>query len=364
MDRLKMLRNRGVGASHRKNRRARKQRGWDVIKLHTQETYTCQLSLLILLHSRSYGSLRPVRQHDAERIIEFDLAHMPRNSFGMRFDGLLDSLSCEDTIAAQLPYLDALEASLVDALHLLHSRNISFPISARYITFWRRRDEDRGDMKSTKLFLPFNKHARWGSDKWPPTWKAEDLARARSIFFIPKLLARLSTSAKPTLLDPATQQSLATYLKEHSIHRHDKYCMGIAPLTPRLAYQIAKSLVKRGETEKCREVLESFFGGPLPLPEPGTSPGGIYKTFMDLRACAVESERHGSATWDRDLEPKLLMDSPTMVLRFVLCRAKVASLRGDPDTEHWRRAASVLAELVPHAILAWPGDREKPVLPT
>ncbi|KAI0432042.1 hypothetical protein F5Y09DRAFT_167460 [Xylaria sp. FL1042] len=321
-------------ATRQNHRRARRKR--NIILCRTQEAYTCQLSLLILLHTRSYDTLRPVHQDDSQRSIEFDCATLPRTSRRVSFEGLLKNLCCQDTIAIQLPYLNALEESLIDALQLLHSHNISFPVSAEDIEFSRHWDGDCGDISSFKLFLLFNKKASWASDRLPPTWKAEQLSSAKSIFFIPKLLARLGASPKPTLLDHASQQALAAYLREKPTFHHDKYCLGIAPVTAELAHQIAYNLVTRNMAEKSLEVLESFFGGPMPLPEPGASPDNIYRTFSSLRARAVASEDcRGCARLDRDLEAKLLVNSPAMVTRFVCCRAEVASVLREPDRKQW-----------------------------
>jgi hypothetical protein len=89
--------------------------------------------------------------------------------------------------------------------------------------------------------------------------------------------------------------------------------------------------------EKSREVLESFFGGPMPLPEPDTSPDTICRILSNLRARAVDSEEHhGSGTGlGRDLEAKVLAVSPAMVTRFVCCRAEVASVLREPDRRLW-----------------------------
>ncbi|KAI1360696.1 hypothetical protein F5Y08DRAFT_348527 [Xylaria arbuscula] len=187
-------------ATRQNHRRARRKR--NVILCRTQEAYTCQLSLLILLHTRSYDTLHPVHQDDSQRSIEFDYATLPRTSRRVSFEGLLKNLCYQDTIAIQLPYLNALEESLVDALQLLHSHNISFPVSAKDIEFSRHWDGDCGDIRSFKLFLPFNKKASWTSDRLPLTWKAEQLSSAKSIFFIPKV----KTS------DPAPSRLISSHL--------------------------------------------------------------------------------------------------------------------------------------------------------
>ncbi|KAI0535508.1 hypothetical protein GGR58DRAFT_515341 [Xylaria digitata] len=92
----------------------------------------------------------------------------------------------------------------------------------------------------------------------------------------------------------------------------------------------------RNMAEKSREVLELFFGGPMLLPEPGTTPDTICSVFSRLRARVVDSnECRGCAGLDQDLKAKLLVDSPAMVTRLVCCRAKVASVLRDPDRKQW-----------------------------
>ncbi|KAI0804237.1 hypothetical protein GGR55DRAFT_691097 [Xylaria sp. FL0064] len=92
----------------------------------------------------------------------------------------------------------------------------------------------------------------------------------------------------------------------------------------------------RNMAEKSREVLESFFGGPMPLPEPGTTPDTISSVFSSLRARALDSnECYSCAGLDQNLKAKLLVDSSALVTRFVCCRAKVASVLRDPDRKQW-----------------------------
>ncbi|XXH01470.1 hypothetical protein Hte_007830 [Hypoxylon texense] len=250
---------------------------------------------------------------------------------------LLEALCCQETLPSKLPYLDTLQQSLVDALHILHAHYISFPVSTADIAFSRHRDEKWNEIQSLKLYLPFNKNACWASDRLPSSWKADQLACAESIFHVPKLLTRLAASPRPTVLDLASQQALAAHLRDHPTYQHDRYCLNISPLTAELAHQIAYCLAVRNMAEKSREVLESFFGGPLPLPELGTPPDTIYRTFSNLRARAVESAKHhgGNNILDQDLEAKLLVDSPAMVARFVCCVAECASILKQPDKRQW-----------------------------
>lgn len=154
---------------------------------HTEEAYTCHLTILILLHTKSYNTLHPVRQDDSQRSIEFDFASFPSASGRVFYDDLLYALCCKESLPNKLPYLDALQQSLVGALQLLHSHNISFPVSTSDIQFSRHVNEEWRDIRSLKLFLPFNKKACWASDKLPPSWKADEIACAESIFLIPKV---------------------------------------------------------------------------------------------------------------------------------------------------------------------------------
>jgi hypothetical protein len=141
---------------------------------------------LILLSTRSFDALRPIGQDDSQRIIECDCAGL-HGTNRIPFKFLLRELGSGDAISAQLRCLEALEESLIQALHLLHSHNISFPVSVEDIGFSRDWREDWGNFKSLKLFLDYNEKACWASAKLPPTWKADQLSNARSIFFVPKV---------------------------------------------------------------------------------------------------------------------------------------------------------------------------------
>ncbi|KAI0870524.1 hypothetical protein GGS24DRAFT_100498 [Hypoxylon argillaceum] len=88
--------------------------------------------------------------------------------------------------------------------------------------------------------------------------------------------------------------------------------------------------------EKSLEVLELFFGGPMPLPEPSTTPDTIYSVFSSLRARALDSNKCSSdAGLDQSLKAKLLIDSPALATRLVCCRANIASVLKDPNSKQW-----------------------------
>ncbi|KAI3331217.1 hypothetical protein F4824DRAFT_475966 [Ustulina deusta] len=62
------------------------------LQCRTEEAYTCHLSLLVLLHTKSYNTLHPVRQDDSQRSIEFDFASFPSASYRVLFYDLLEAL--------------------------------------------------------------------------------------------------------------------------------------------------------------------------------------------------------------------------------------------------------------------------------
>jgi hypothetical protein len=105
-------------------------------------------------------------------------------------------------------------------------------------------------------------------------------------------------------------------------------------MTAELAHQIAYNLVTVNWAKQCREVLESFFGGPMPLPDPGTSPDTIFRLYSDMRTRAIESGEH-PGNLPEDLKSKLRLDSPALVTRIVLCRAEAASVLRDTDRREW-----------------------------
>ncbi|KAI3329702.1 hypothetical protein F4824DRAFT_492734 [Ustulina deusta] len=69
----------------------------------------------------------------------------------------------------------------------------------------------------------------------------------------------------------------------------------------------------RNTAKKTLEVLESFFGGLMLLPEPGTTPDTISSVFSSLRACVLDSnECYSCARLDQNLKAKLPVDSPAL----------------------------------------------------
>lgn len=174
----------------------------------TQNSYTCQLSIHILLHARSHDiTLRPVRQDNYMRSIELEHTAVPR--FTASFDYLIRSIEHQKKPFLSLHNLDELERRLVDAVKVLHANNISFPVSANVIKLVVPPPSEGLDGNSPpKLFLGHNTKAGWATKKLPPTWKADQLASARSLFFIPKVGASISSHLTYMLLIRTRSYSL------------------------------------------------------------------------------------------------------------------------------------------------------------
>ncbi|RYO91426.1 hypothetical protein DL766_009852 [Monosporascus sp. MC13-8B] len=316
------------------NLKSRSVRKCITIQCRSDKAYTCQLSLLILLNARSCCTLRLIDQSDSRRSIE---VRRPRAARSIPFDDFLYRIGGRDPFPIQLGHLDTLEESLVTALRLLHAKRISFPVSAEQIELLQPLTSVPDSTTRPTLFLPYNKRATWASDDLPPTWQADQLSDARLIFRIAKLLLRLSDlPSGPALLDLPSQHALATHLSRNPPSYHIDLCLGVAPVTAELAYQIALALVLRNKGQESCDVLESFFGGPIPLPKPGTSPDTIYISFLQLRARVCHpGGRRGSAGLDQDFEDKLQLDSPATLARLVCCRAQAATLLKEHDEPQW-----------------------------
>lgn len=115
---------------------------------------------------------------------------------------MLQSLRSPNINARQLPYLEALEENLLGALRLLHSYNISYPVSTDSISFSQPWDEAAVNIESFQLLFRYNQKARWASNKLPPTWQNDELSKARSLFFIPKVVSPKYALSCLYLIDP------------------------------------------------------------------------------------------------------------------------------------------------------------------
>ncbi|KAI0427027.1 hypothetical protein F5Y09DRAFT_45581 [Xylaria sp. FL1042] len=315
---------------------------YDLIRCRSDTAYTCQVSLLIILNARKCPTPRLVRHSTSQRTIEVDL---PRASLLVPFQEFLDSIGTQSCLPIQLRALDALEESLVGTLRLLHANNISFPVSIEQIALLRPSSTSPDGTTVATLYLMYNKRATWASDTWPPTWQADQLAGARLFFHIAKLLFRLSSlSSTSTPLDFSSQQVLATYLSESPASHHIDLCSkAVAPLTAELTHAIALAFVMRNKAQECCDVLESFFGGPMPLLEPGTSPDTIY-SFLELCARTHRFEDYcGSARREKDSDEGMVKAiSAATLTRLVCCRAEATTILDEPDAPQWWRTAMAL----------------------
>ncbi|KAI1499679.1 hypothetical protein F5X99DRAFT_272377 [Biscogniauxia marginata] len=320
------------------NLESRGARGCITIRCRSYEAYTCQLSLLITLNARSHHTLRLVHHSDSQRYIQ---VRRPRAARSIPFDDFLRRIGRQEPLPIQLGHLDTLEESLVAALHLLHAKRISFPVLAEQVELLQPSTNVPDGAECPTLFLPYNKGAAWASDKLPPTWQADQLSDARFIFHVAKLLLRLSdSSSRPAVLDLPSQRALATYLSRKPASYHINLCLNIAPTTAELGYEIIHALIRHNKGQEGRDALETFFGGPIPLPDPGTPPDTIYTSFLQLRARVCDSiGRHGNYELDQGLENRLQLDSPATLTRLVCCRAEAATLLGESCKRQWWRTA-------------------------
>ncbi|GAP93197.1 hypothetical protein SAMD00023353_11000060 [Rosellinia necatrix] len=314
----------------------------DVIRCRSDAAYTCQVSLLIILNARKCPTPRLVRHSTPQRVIEVDL---PTASRLIPFQEFLDSIGTQSCLPIQPHFLDALEESLVGALRLLHANNISFPVSIGQIALLRPSSTSPDGTAPATLYLMYNKKATWASNTWPPTWKEDQLAGATLFFHIAKLLFRLSSlSSRPTPLDFPSQQVLATYLSEGPASHHIYLCSNaVAPLTAELTHAIALAFVVRNKAQECCDVLESFFGGPMPLPEPGTSPDTIYSSLeLCARTCRVGDFGGSAGREEGSDEGMVEAISAATLTRLACCRAEAATVLDEPDAPQWWRTAMAL----------------------
>jgi hypothetical protein len=115
-------------------------------------------------------------------------------------------------------------------------------------------------------------------------------------------------------------------------------------LTAELTHAIALAFVMRNKAQECCDVLESFFGGPMLLPEPGTSPDTIYSSFLQLRAHMYRfGDYYGNDRLEKDSEEGAVSAiSAATLTRLVCCRAEAATILDEPDAPQWWRTAMAL----------------------
>ncbi|KAI1169998.1 hypothetical protein F4777DRAFT_592276 [Nemania sp. FL0916] len=247
-----------------------------------------------------------------------------------------------------------MESRLVATMRLLHTHGISFPVSMRQMAVCMWIVEGDPDLSLFSLFLWHNENAAWASDTMPSTWQDDQIADARYFFHVAKVFVRLTNrSTRYALLDIPTQRILATYINKDAVRRRVDLCLSaVAPMTAELAFQIALWFARYHEARECCEFLNSFFGEPMVLPEPGTSPKAIYSSYVELRGRALDSHGYndGNGLEWRYYDEILNTLSPVMFTRLVCCRAQAATILCEGDERQWWRTAMALYDVFPTII--------------
>lgn len=106
-------------------------------------------------------------------------------------------------------------------------------------------------------------------------------------------------------------------------------------MTAEFAYQISLAFALRNTARESLDVLESFFGGPMPLPEPDTPPYTIYTSLRTLRAHVCHIEAYHTIGLGLGLKDELQLDSPATATRLVCCRAQAATLLKEHEALQW-----------------------------
>lgn len=163
------------------------------LKLSSEEKYSCQMSLLIILKARSFDTLRIVEVNDEEKSIKVDHQRWNISIHDFFRGGIYLPIGPSD--------LARLEECFVTALSALHKSRISYPISAAVVRYTSPSAfQLQEDSSSLRLYLPYNKKAAWASDKLSPTWQADQLSHARCLFRIPLVSSHLRIFEVPIYL--------------------------------------------------------------------------------------------------------------------------------------------------------------------
>ncbi|KAI1773956.1 hypothetical protein F4818DRAFT_87123 [Hypoxylon cercidicola] len=299
------------------------------LKFSCKIKYSCQLSLLIILNSRSFDTLRLISHDDSRRSIEAEHRRTSISFHNFFEDGRLP---------IKLSHLRMLEERLVAALSALHANRIYYPISAGLVRFLPPLD-DAPDDAIPRLYLNYNQKAKWASRRLPETWQADQLSHARCLFRIPKLFLQLCSSPDGFIsFDLQEQQTLETYIRELSppFHHVDLLINAIVPMTAQLATAVILYLVKKKKGQIAHFFFETLFGPCAPLLDPKASPQAIFEIYLQQRRHQYIAEsQECSIVVDKSFEDEVLRFSPETLAVFVRCRAEVASMLGDDDKEEW-----------------------------
>ncbi|KAI0175539.1 hypothetical protein GGR52DRAFT_537133 [Hypoxylon sp. FL1284] len=306
------------------------------VKLHfgSKGEYLCQLTTFIVLYARSFDTLH-ILSHDDTRLSLVAESQKTSKSFSDLFS---------DTVS--LPFdpvhLDMLEKRLLEALSILHAKKISYPISIAQVRFLLEGAVPR-------LYLFYNKNARWASDDAPHTWQADQVARARCLFHAVKLLLRLHTSPEiSTALSLEEQQVLETYTRDLSppSHHIDLLVSTVVPMTTHLASEIMLNLIESLRPQKAFDFFVSLFGHSVPQPDPrGLSIDCIYELYQQqrLQACLRGDPGNDEAA-ATDLRNHMLHFSLTELATLISCRAEAAAMLEHVETKSWWLMAKRLTD--------------------
>ncbi|KAI1771986.1 hypothetical protein F4818DRAFT_454192 [Hypoxylon cercidicola] len=334
----------------RRRHRANQNRDISLVNFPTPEIYNFQKNLHIILNARFRCTFSIVHLDQSKSTVEFARPTLVGYKPLCRF---IDNIGCEHTHT--LPEgLDLVEEQFFQVLHFFHDRDIFFPVSTKNIEITL--PTHRGPAYP-RLFLPLcrlSRDIKLAAHKKDlrSTWKA------RSFFRFAKVLLRIDaylssdSSPRPIVLDLESQHALIYGIRRNPNADNLILCEYVAPMIPELACAVVYAPRFYNSGHRARNVSYEFFGGPMPLPEPGTPPDAIYDCFVQLRARVDHSRyRDENTAWDPKLENNLHLDSIITFLRLFWCRAAVAMTLGEPNRKRWIDTAKALL----NASLAYDG---------
>lgn len=300
--------------------RPRRRRHVLTLRCRSTSALDCQMQLLIYLYNRLHCAPRPLERDPKTCSLKVEMPTSPARYSIVSWEFLVkstgrsrradidlvarftrDTDTAIGTGTARLVVMDALEDQLVSAIRLLHSKDISFPVTAECISFLVAADEST----PPRLFLGYNKRAAWASDMqrdWERdqeqdqgkrdffgqgdpfsrglAWQDGELAQARALFAMTKALlavcsspAAAAAAAAPapttTTLDPDAQSLIALYfLAAQSTEEHLYYCAEAAittgarmSLSVELAVALAQRFTAWHRTKGALDIIKAFAGG-------------------------------------------------------------------------------------------------------
>ncbi|KAF3768553.1 hypothetical protein M406DRAFT_71547 [Cryphonectria parasitica EP155] len=293
------------------------------------------------------------------------------------------------------PSIALLENTLVKALNLLHNCNISFPVTRHnQMSLY---GDDFSLVDNWSLYLHYNPDARQihiGSNV-SPTWKEDELAKARFLLFIPKIITyirdkRFATAGAKVFLDNKAQDDLCDYFHHAGIIPDvAQFCATkLSPCTAKLALNFVFGYVVWGMSNCAYKVLQEVFGdsamtNPLSISHNIHDANAVYDFYKQAVKQKVEmynqkannsnqvqtdvnndyDEGDGtlvndfdSETYCRDmgyltsnnsieykleLERIMMLDRMTLS-RLIICRAEIAQQLNHPHLQEWWEQAAEL----------------------